>query len=185
MLLLISSSEKRWLWTQMGNYLFRHDIQSTSSEAKHVIFIRMREMARSRLKDDTGVGEGWPKPAHAEGLSPSSMILCRVFQPGGLHRAREMGTDKRPACKHAIGALSFRGRNGWYGQLAVTGNLPAPLSPVSCATCTGGLAWHLWERSTGYRCLLGTRDLEGVGSKGVRRCKCRPLLTESQMYHFC
>lgn len=86
-----------------------------------------------------GVVEGCPKPAHAEGLSPSSMILCNVFQSDGLPRERE-GLDKRPACKHAIVALSVWSRNGWYEQLVIAGNVPASLSPVKCATCTDSLA---------------------------------------------
>lgn len=91
------------------------------------------------MKDDMGVVEGCSKPAHAEALSPSSVILCNVFQSGGLRRKRE-GLDKRPACKHAVAALSIWSRNGWYEQLVIIGNVPASLSPVKSATCTDGLA---------------------------------------------
>lgn len=88
------------------------------------------------MKDDMGVVEGCPKPAHAEALSPSSMI---VFQSGGLRRERK-GLNKGPACKHAIVGLSIWSRNGWYEQLDIIGNVPASLSPVKCATFTDGLA---------------------------------------------
>lgn len=91
------------------------------------------------MKDDIGVVKGCPKLAHAEALSPSSMIPCNVFQSGGLHRERE-GLDKRPVYKHAIVAFSIWSRNGWYEQLVIVGNVPASLSPVKCATCTDCVA---------------------------------------------
>lgn len=100
--------------------------------------------------------------AHAESLSPSSMILCNVFQPGGLCRLREVGQNKRPAFKSAIRALSVWSRNGWYEQLAVMGADPTPLSLHLCP----------WERSRGsmnHQCFLGTSEIwrarEAKGSK--------------------
>jgi len=105
----------------------------------NVIIIKMHVMARSQVKYDMGVVEGCPKPAHAEDLSPSSMIPCNVFQSDGLCRKRE-GLDKRPASKHAIVALSIWSRNGWYEQLVITRDAPASLSPVKCATRTDSLA---------------------------------------------
>lgn len=131
-----------------------------------------------------GVVEGCPKPAHAEAVSPSSMITCHVFQPGGLYMERE-GLDKRPACKHAIVALSIWSRNGWYEQLVITGNVAASLSPVKCATCTGSLApVTMGEKHRHSECSLLSRyirDLEGV----ARGWKCRSLLLQPQIYHLC
>lgn len=86
-----------------------------------------------------GAVGGCPKLAHAEALPPSSITLCNVYHSGGLHRERER-LDKRPAFKHAIVALSFCSRNGWYEQLVIVGNVPASLSPVKSAACSNGLA---------------------------------------------
>lgn len=96
-------------------------------------------MARSRVKDGMGVVEGCPQLAHAKGLSASSIILCNVYHSAGLRREGE-GLHKRPAFKHAIVALFFWSRNGWYEQLVIVGNVPASLSPVKSATHPDGSA---------------------------------------------
>lgn len=96
-------------------------------------------MARSRVKDGMGVVEGCPQLAHAKALSPSSITLCDVHHSGGLRRETE-GLDKRPAFKHAIVALFFWSRNGWYEQLVIVGNAPASPSPVKSATHPNGFA---------------------------------------------
>lgn len=80
---------------------------------------------------------------------PSSIILSSVYHSGGLHRERE-GLDKRPAFKHAIVTLFFWGRNGWYEQLAIAGNVPDSPSPVKSAAQPSGLALV----TTGEKCRL-------------------------------
>lgn len=93
--------------------------------------------------------------------------------------------DKRPAFKHAIVALFFWSRNGWYEQLVVVGNVPASLSPVKSTTHPKGLALV----TTGEKCRLSewlglsgySRDLKGV----ARSWKLRILLIRPPVYHLC